>query len=118
MHTFRNDYMEGAHPCVLDALVRTNAEQHPGYTEDSWCRKERGRIRQAVAQSDEKGALARAGINPESLQVEFVAGGTMANLVTIAACLRPHECVIAAPDSHVNGRDRSLRPQGARHCRP
>ena len=102
MHSFRNDYMEGAHPCVLEALVRTNAEQHPGYTEDSWCATARERIRRAIAQSDRAGALARAGVNPETLQVEFVAGGTMANLVSIATCLRPHECVIAAPDGHVN----------------
>lgn len=102
MHSFRNDYMEGAHPCVLDALVRTNGEQHPGYTEDTWCDAARGRIRQAIVRSDAHDALESAGIDPESLQVEFVAGGTMANLVSIAACLRPHECVIAAPDGHIN----------------
>ena len=30
LHLFRNDYSEGAHPAVLDALVRTNAEQSVG----------------------------------------------------------------------------------------
>ena len=39
MHSFRNDYMEGAHPLVLEALVNTNSKQHIGYTEDSLCRK-------------------------------------------------------------------------------
>ena len=34
MHLFRNDYSEGACPEVLDALVRTNAEQCVGYTCD------------------------------------------------------------------------------------
>lgn len=102
MHSFRNDYMEGAHPAVLDALVRTNAEQHPGYTEDGLCATARDDIRAAIARSDRNGALDAYGIDPAGLAVEFVAGGTMANLVSIAACLRPHECVIAAPDGHIN----------------
>ena len=37
MHLFRNDYSEGACPEVLDALVRTNAEQCVGYTCDEHC---------------------------------------------------------------------------------
>lgn len=102
MHSFRNDYMEGAHPVVLDALVRTNAEQHPGYTEDAWCEKAREAIRRAIARADASGVLDDAGIDPAALGVEFVAGGTMANLVSIAACLRPHECAIAAFDGHIN----------------
>ncbi|MDO4442870.1 MAG: beta-eliminating lyase-related protein [Slackia sp.] len=102
MHSFRNDYMEGAHPAVLDALVRTNAEQHPGYTEDAWCEKARRAIKREIARSDERGALSERGIDADELDVEFVAGGTMANLVSIAACLRPHECAIAAPDGHIN----------------
>ncbi len=102
MHSFRNDYMEGAHPRVMDALVRTNAEQQVGYTEDPWCMKARTAIRRAIAASDAKGALRKAGIVTAGLQVEFVAGGTMANLVGIGSALRPWEAVIAAPDAHIN----------------
>lgn len=102
MHSFRNDYMEGAHPLVLKAIVETNNDQYVGYTEDSLCKKGRAAIRSAIARSDTKGALRNAGIIPASLQVEFVAGGTIANLVSIAASLRPHECAIAAPDAHIN----------------
>lgn len=94
--------MEGAHPYVLDALVSTNAEQHPGYTEDALCDKARAAIRQAIEKSDVRESLHDAGIDAAALQVEFVAGGTMANLVSIAACLQAHECVIAAPDGHIN----------------
>ena len=102
MRSYHNDYSEGAHPVVLDALVRTNMEQHVGYAEDEWCSKARALIRQTVAESDTKGALAAAGIDPEALEVRFVAGGTMANLLIMSAALRPHECVIASPDGHVN----------------
>lgn len=102
MHSFRNDYMEGAHPHVMDALVRTNAEQHIGYTEDPWCMRAREAIRRAIVDSNSSGKLREAGIVDESLQIEFVCGGTMANLLAIGAALRPWECVIAAPDGHVN----------------
>ena len=102
MHSFRNDYMEGAHPFVLERIVQTNNEQHIGYTEDNLCKKGRSAIRSAIVRSDNKGTLRSAGIIPAALQVEFVAGGTMANLVSIAASLRPHECAIAAPDAHIN----------------
>lgn len=102
MHSYRNDYSEGAHPAILEALVRTNMEQHVGYTEDDWCVKARETIRKAIIQSDAKGALAQAGIESDDLQVEFVAGGTMANLLVITSALRPHECAIAAPEGHVN----------------
>lgn len=102
MHSFRNDYMEGAHPRVMDALVRTNAEQQVGYTEDPWCMKARTAIRRAIAATDAKGALRKAGIVPAGLEVEFVTGGTMANLLAIGSALRPWECVIAAPDAHIN----------------
>lgn len=36
MRQFRNDYSEGAAPEILDALVRTNAQQTPGYGEDEF----------------------------------------------------------------------------------
>lgn len=94
--------MEGAHPVVMEALVRTNAEQQIGYTEDPWCMKARTAIRRAIVGSDASGALRKAGIAAASLQIEFVAGGTMANLLAVGAALRPWECVIATPDGHVN----------------
>lgn len=37
MYHFRNDYSEGAHPRVLEALIRTNLESTAGYGEDAYC---------------------------------------------------------------------------------
>lgn len=31
---FNNDYAEGCHPKVLEALIKTNMEQAPGYGTD------------------------------------------------------------------------------------
>lgn len=36
-YSFKNDYSEGAHPRVLEALTRTNAEQTDGYGTDDYC---------------------------------------------------------------------------------
>ena len=35
MFSFNNDYSEGAHPRVLDALCKYNLEQNDGYGEDT-----------------------------------------------------------------------------------
>ena len=42
---FNNDYSEGCHPAVLDALIRTNLEQTPGYGEDLYCSRAAEKIR-------------------------------------------------------------------------
>ena len=34
---FNNDYSEGCHPKILEALTRTNFEQTLGYGEDGYC---------------------------------------------------------------------------------
>ena len=34
---FNNDYAEGCHQSILDALVKTNLEQTLGYGEDDYC---------------------------------------------------------------------------------
>jgi len=84
---FRNDYSQGAHPKVLEALINTNLEFSDGYGEDDHCRNAADLIR------------AETGI-PDA-DVHFFVGGTPANFTTIAAFLRPHEGVIATRASHI-----------------
>ena len=89
MRMFRNDYSEGAAPEILDALVRTNAEQHVGYTEgDPHCERARELIREACGRDD--------------VDVEFAIGGTSANLVCVNGLLRDWEGVICTPEAHIN----------------
>ena len=38
MYSFKNDYSEGMHPAILDALTKTNTQQTEGYTEDIYSR--------------------------------------------------------------------------------
>lgn len=91
LHRFTNDYSEGAHPAILDALVRTNLEQASGYTTDEHCERARALILQAC------------GLGPDEASVEFVVGGTAANVISLCGLLeRPYDAVICTPDGHIN----------------
>lgn len=88
MRMFRNDYSEGATPEVLQALIDTNEEQCPGYTEgDVHCERARALIRDAVGLPD--------------AAVEFCVGGTSVNLIAVTGMLRDWEGVIATPLAHI-----------------
>lgn len=87
MYDFRNDYAEGAHPAILQRLLESNFEQHNGYGDDKYSVAAKTKIRQAIGQPD--------------AAVYFIAGGTHANLIVIAALLRPYEAVISADSGHI-----------------
>ena len=36
-YSFKNDYSEGCHPSILEALMRTNFSQQNGYGLDDYC---------------------------------------------------------------------------------
>ena len=88
MILFHNDYSEGCHENLLEALIRTNMEQTPGYSEDCYCASAAEKIRKCCGRED--------------LDVHFLVGGTQANLTVIAAALRPHQGVLCADSGHVN----------------
>ena len=85
---FHNDYSEGCHKKVLEALIKTNMEQTPGYGEDAYCRAAAQKIRTVCENED--------------LAVHFLVGGTQTNLTVIAAALRPHQGVLGADTAHIN----------------
>ena len=87
MQHFDCDYMEGAHPLILEALVRTNLEKSVGYGIDEYCASAREKI------------LAACGL--EDGEVHFLVGGTQTNATIIKALLRPYEGVIAATTGHI-----------------
>ena len=85
--SFKNDYSEGCHPRILEALSTTNLVQQNGYGLDDYCIEAEQLILQKIKNLDSK--------------VYFVSGGTQANLIVISAFLRPHESVIAAETGHI-----------------
>lgn len=87
MIRFDSDYMAGAHPEVLDALVRTNLELTPGYGNDAYTAEARDLIREAMG-------------CPEA-EVRFLVGGTQTNATIIDGLLSRHEGVLAAESGHI-----------------
>ncbi|MEA9914939.1 aminotransferase class I/II-fold pyridoxal phosphate-dependent enzyme [Xanthomonas campestris pv. raphani] len=85
--SFRNDYSEGAHPRVLQALAQASAEQNGGYGTDRHSERAAALIRTAIAQ-------------PQAA-VHLLVGGTQTNLIAISAFLRPHQAVIAVEAGHI-----------------
>ena len=85
---FNNDYSEGCHEKVLQALIRTNSEQTAGYGEDPYCKAAADKI--------------RALCGDDRLAVHFLVGGTQTNLTVIDAALRPHQGVLGAVSAHIN----------------
>jgi threonine aldolase len=85
--SFQNDYSEGAHPRILDALSKSNFVQESGYGEDQYCLEAAGLIRHAIGNAE--------------ADVHFVSGGTQANLILLSSFLRPFESVIAVDSAHI-----------------
>jgi threonine aldolase len=85
--SFRNDYSEGAHPFLLAALQQGALTQEAGYGEDSYSQRAAQVLLDACALSNG--------------EVYFVAGGTLANLVVVAALLKPYESVVAPETGHI-----------------
>ena len=85
---FDSDYMEGAHPSILEALNSINFEQNPGYGTDAYCASAKEKIRKACG--------------CPGADVYFLEGGTQTNSIVITSLLRPWEGVLSADTGHVS----------------
>lgn len=88
MYSFTNDYSEGAHPLLLDALLKTNLEQTEGYGLDIYSAKASSQIKRLI-----KNATA---------DIHYLVGGTQTNATFMAAALRPYQAVISVDTGHIN----------------
>jgi len=88
MYSFKNDYSEGAHSRILNALVETNFEQTDGYGTDN--------------HTERSVNLLKKKIDREDVDIHLLVGGTQVNLTAISAFLRPHQATIGADTSHIN----------------
>lgn len=85
---FDCDYMEGAHPLILERLLQTNMEQTAGYGNDPYTQSAKEKIREACG-------------CPKA-NVHFLVGGTQTNATVIDGLLRSYEGVLAAETGHIN----------------
>ncbi len=87
---FESDYLAGAHPAVLDALIKANGEKLPGYGADAYTESAKRKISEACGN----------GVRPED--IAFLTGGTQTNSVVISTMLRDWQGVIAPTTGHVS----------------
>ncbi len=87
MISFESDYIEGAHPKILERLVETNFEQLSGYGNDKYSFSAKEKIKK----------LCQA---PEA-DVYLLTGGTQTNKIVIDTMLSSFEGVIAAETGHI-----------------
>ncbi len=85
---FFSDYMEGAHPAILQRLLETNLEKTAGYGSDTFSESARDKIRAACGAPD--------------ADVFFLVGGTQTNAVIIDALLHSYQGVVAATTGHIS----------------
>ena len=91
MLSFECDYNTGAHPRILEALVRTNMEPCRGYGYDVYTEQARERIRKVCGRED--------------ADVRFLVGGTQTNRIVIDSMLKNYEGVIAATTGHISAHE-------------
>ena len=91
MVSFESDYIAGAHPDILRRLAETNLESLPGYGADHYSESAKQKIRGCIGL-------------PEA-EIFFLAGGTQANAVVIAAMLADYEGVVAAETGHISSHE-------------
>ena len=84
---FTSDYLEGAHPAILQKLADTNLAQSPGYGLDDFSEAAREKIRKTCHAPD--------------AEIHFLTGGTQANATVIDALLRSYQGVISADTGHI-----------------
>ena len=87
MLSFESDYIQGAHPKILERLCQTNLEPLSGYGNDRYCDAAKEKIRALCGAPD--------------ADVYFLVGGTQTNQTVISTLLRPYEGVIAAVSGHI-----------------
>lgn len=91
---FACDYLEGAHPKLLQRLTSANLEKNPGYSQDKYCAAAKEKIRKVCS-------------CPEA-EIHFLSGGTQANAMVIKYLLPAYQGVIAPATGHI-----SLHESGA-----
>jgi len=91
MLSFECDYNTGAHPKILEALIKTNMEPCPGYGNDKYTESARKKIRAVCGREDS--------------DVRFLTGGTQTNRIVIDSMLHNYEGVIAATTGHISAHE-------------
>jgi threonine aldolase len=84
---FASDNSSGAHPEVMDAIAAANEGHAAAYGDDDWTAAAEARFRDHFG---------------EQAEAFLVFNGTAANVLALAALMRPHEAVICPEGAHMS----------------
>ena len=84
---FASDNNAGVHPALLSAIAEANEGHVAGYGSDPYTERAEATLRSMLG---------------ENARVFFAFNGTGANVVALAAALRPHQAVITPAKSHLS----------------
>jgi threonine aldolase len=87
MLSFASDYVEGAHPAILQRFIETNLVKQAGYGSDEYTASAKEKIKAACG-------------CPEA-DVWLLTGGTQTNQIVIDSLLHSYEGVVSAVTGHV-----------------
>ena len=87
MLSFASDYVEGAHPAILQRFIETNLVKQPGYGSDEYTASAKEKI--------------KAACNCPEADVWLLTGGTQTNQIVIDTLLCSYEGVVSAVTGHV-----------------
>ena len=88
MYSFTNDYSEGAHYRIIEALSKINNEQNTGYGLDQYCYETTNILKKQMEN--------------DNVDIHYLVGGTQTNATFIASALKPYQAVIAVDSGHIN----------------
>lgn len=91
MNIFVNDYNDLCHERVFKKLSEIEKNGHLGYGSDAYTKKAKEYIKRDL--------------KDEGVEIEFVGGGTIANIVAVSANLMPYEGIIAAGTGHITAHE-------------
>lgn len=91
MNIFLNDYNDLCHEKVYRKIGEVKEKGNVGYGFDEYSENAKNLIKNNLENDD--------------VQIEFLSGGTIANIIAISANLLPYEGVIAARTGHIAGHE-------------
>lgn len=91
MNIFVNDYNDLCHKRVMEKLASIESSGLKGYGYDAHTEKAKEYIKRDL--------------EDDTVEIEFVGGGTMANIIAISANLMPYEGIIAASTGHITAHE-------------
>ncbi|MFM1541739.1 aminotransferase class I/II-fold pyridoxal phosphate-dependent enzyme [Helcococcus ovis] len=87
MISFLNDYNEVSHPKILDELQKYQNEKFEGYSKDELVQEAISNIKDNLQNHD--------------VEIHFLHGGTIANVIGLMMTMQRHESVISVDTGHI-----------------